>query len=268
MQQPTVVLFHSSASSARQWNALVQALQPRFRVHAVDLYGHGRQAPWAGPRGLTLADEAALALPVIEAAGGAHLVGHSYGGAVALHLALTRPALVHSVSVYEPVLLRMLCDHDRHSAATRELVDVAGFVRKQVRDEGDALVAAQRFVDYWSGDGAWGRLDEKAQDSVAGRMPLVAQHFDALLDDPVLPARLARLAMPLLALTGERSTAAARRVGALLKLMLPQARHETIDGLGHMGPVTHAAQVNARVVDFVFAKNRAAVEPDASFCEA
>ena len=50
---------------------------------------------------LTLADEAAPAIPALEKAGGAHVVGHSYGGAVALKLATMRPRLVRSIVVYE-----------------------------------------------------------------------------------------------------------------------------------------------------------------------
>ena len=47
--RPVVVLLHSSASSARQWDALAQALEPQFQVHAVDLFGHGRRPAKATP---------------------------------------------------------------------------------------------------------------------------------------------------------------------------------------------------------------------------
>jgi pimeloyl-ACP methyl ester carboxylesterase len=35
-RDPSVVLLHASASSARQWQGLATALAPRFRVHAID----------------------------------------------------------------------------------------------------------------------------------------------------------------------------------------------------------------------------------------
>ena len=60
--KPAVVLLHASGSSARQWDALAQALEPRFQVHAVDLLGHGRQP---GRPGATVHDEAALVQPLL-----------------------------------------------------------------------------------------------------------------------------------------------------------------------------------------------------------
>jgi pimeloyl-ACP methyl ester carboxylesterase len=46
--RPTIVLLHSSASSARQWERLADRLRDRFYVHAVDLHGHGARTAWRG----------------------------------------------------------------------------------------------------------------------------------------------------------------------------------------------------------------------------
>ena len=100
------------ASSARQWDALVQTLQPRFHVHAVELHGHGTQPRWAGVKPLRLADEVALAEPFLQATDAVHVVGHSYGAAVALKLATMYPDRVLSLVAYEPVLFRMLSDRE------------------------------------------------------------------------------------------------------------------------------------------------------------
>jgi hypothetical protein len=56
--------------------------------------------------------------------------------------------------------------------------------------------------------------------------------------------------MPMLCLTGGRSTAAALRIAALLRDLLPGAQHEMLAGLGHMGPITHAPLVNDRLLRF------------------
>ena len=52
---PAVVLLHSSGSSGRQWDALTATLQTRYRLHAIDLHGHGSTAAWAGGRPMRLA---------------------------------------------------------------------------------------------------------------------------------------------------------------------------------------------------------------------
>lgn len=82
-------------------------------------------------------------------------------------------------------------------------------------------------------------------------MAIVVQHFDALYTAPLPAARLARLTMPVLCLSGERSTAAAQRIAVLLRALLPGAQHETLAGLAHMGPITQAPQVNERLLRFL-----------------
>ena len=246
--RPTVVLLHSSASSARQWDPLATLLEPRFRVRAIDLHGHGRQPAWPGPATLTLADEAALALDSMRAdAEGAHVVGHSYGGAVALKLASMAPGSVRSVLVYEPVLFRWVFDDTTGArGAGRAILQTARLMGERLR-RGDARGAARCFIDFWSGDGAWDAIPPVAQDKVAERMPSVLGQFDALFREPLDAAQLAGLGLPMSFLSGGDTVAVTRRIAEIGRAALPRARHEVLPGLAHMGPITHAAQVNARI---------------------
>ena len=141
----SVVLLHSSASSSRQWRPLMQALPASLRVHTIDLHGHGERAPWHGPAPLTLADDAALADAVMTH-GDVHLVGHSYGAAVALKLALRHPERVRSLVAYEPVLMAWLVEHDAQAPATQALLATAALVRLGLAG-GCAEVAARHFID-------------------------------------------------------------------------------------------------------------------------
>src|SRR5215470_16957500 len=82
------MLVHSSVSGARQWSRLMDDLKARFRVRAVNLFGHGKTPPWPDARRQTLDDQARLveaALP--PGADEICLVGHSFGGAVAMKAA-------------------------------------------------------------------------------------------------------------------------------------------------------------------------------------
>jgi len=250
-QRPTVVLLHSSASSARQWERLVEALAPHFRVRAIEFHGHGERTAWGGDAPLTLADEAALAVPLLEEAGGAHVVGHSYGAAVALKLTTMYPKLVRSLVAYEPVLFRWLIDDIAHRRAAQDVVDVADVMRDRLANDQEHS-AAQRFVDFWSG-GAWESLPSGKQTSIAARMRAVIQHFDALFREPLQRAQLALLKMPMMFVSGARTVAVTRRIAELLRLSLPHAKHEVLPAMGHMGPITHATEFNRRVVEFLHA---------------
>lgn len=245
----TVLLLHSSASSARQWQGLIAELKPHHRVIALDLHGHGRQPDWTGEGALRLADDAALALPLLPPEG-AHVVGHSYGGAVALTLATLAPGLVRSLTVYEPVLASWLVDDDARSPAASEFLAVGAFVDRALA-RGEHELAAWYFVDYWGGAGTWTAMPLERRQAVAQRMPAVGAHFGALLGDRMGPSAVAALAMPMLCLHGAATRASTRRVAQLLQAVVPWARHEALHGMGHLGPITHAAEVNARIQAFV-----------------
>jgi pimeloyl-ACP methyl ester carboxylesterase len=249
----TVVLLHASASSSRQWDLLGQALRTTHDVHAIDLHGHGRREAWARLRPLSLHDDAALALEALAGRGGGHLVGHSYGGAVALHLAARPPSLVRSLALYEPVLFGLLAERAPDSAGTREAFAIADGLQALVA-QGRAAVAAEVFVDYWSGRGSWRLMGEDRQRSIASRMPTIVAHFATLTVEPLPAAWPQRLSMPTLVMHGTRTTAAAHALAELLSELLPAAAHEAMPGLGHMGPLTHAALFNARLLRFLRAR--------------
>lgn len=254
--RPAVVLLHSSASSGRQWTALAEVLRPRFDVHAVDLHGHGAQPAWGGSAPLSLADDAALVGALLREHGSAHVVAHSYGAAVALEFATRQPQSVLSLVAYEPVLFHWLVGADPGSVAAWDVVTIAETISTWLAS-GEPRAAARCFVEFWSGAGAWAALPTGAQNAIAGRMPTVQTHFDALLRQRLGRAELTRLTLPMLFMTGARTVAATRRIGALLRAALPRAEHATLAGMGHMGPVTHAVEVNRQVVSFLLTQTPA-----------
>jgi pimeloyl-ACP methyl ester carboxylesterase len=122
---PTVVLLHSSGSSGRQWETLSARMRARYRVVTVDAHGHGMTPEWPSDRPLRLEDDMALTEPLFGAAGRIHLVGHSYGGVLALKLALKHSSRVASVAVFEPVFLRLLVDFNQRDLAAISITRAA-----------------------------------------------------------------------------------------------------------------------------------------------
>ena len=241
----TVVLLHSSASSSRQWDTIGAALSPASTVVAPSLLGYDSRAPWPLERALTLEDEAAALEPVLAAAPRpVHLVGHSYGGAVALQLALRRPDAIASLTLYEPVRFALLFGAPGLAAAGDEIVRVGRRV-VELAEAGDAHAAAAGFVDYWSGKGAWATLSAARQDAVAARMTKVAAEFSALFADSVPASAYAALAMPVRLLRGDASPLPARGVASRLNELLPCSTLVTLRGGVHMQPVSDPCSVVA-----------------------
>lgn len=245
-----VVLLHSSGSTGRQWATLADELSQCFRTHAVDLHGHGGTPAWSIARPLTLDDEIALVEPLLRAPGGVHVVGHSYGGALALKIASLFPHHVKSVAVYEPVLFRLVVDACPRDRAAIEVLDAAKSIGHWL-DLGDADRAAGRFVDFWAGAGTWSALPANQRELIAARMPAVARHFHALFHDSLDLAAVANLPMPVLCLTGAKTRAVTLRIGELLRHALPEAAHVMLEGMGHMGPISHAPEVARQVSRFL-----------------
>jgi pimeloyl-ACP methyl ester carboxylesterase len=244
---PAVVCIHASASSSAQWRPLMDRLAGRFRTLAVDLYGSGKTPPWPAGQELSLADEVALLEPVFAAAGDRfHVVGHSYGGAVALKAALAHPHRLRSLVVYEPVLFSILLAEDPTQPAAREIVAVRDDTVTAV-ESGNARASGARFLDYWMGPGTWAGMPEPRRDAVAAAMGSVAAEWQAAFTEPTRLSAFASLDVPTLYLAGSDSPGAARGVGRLLAKVLPRVTVVEIEGVGHMGPVTHPERINALI---------------------
>lgn len=248
---PGVVCLHSNASSSAQWRRLAALLAPEFQVQAPDLYGAGKSPNWPGERPLGLQDEVAFIEPALAAAGALFaLVGHSYGASVALMAALRDPSRVRSLVLYEPTLFSLV---DAYQPPPNE----ADGIRFAVADAqralalGDEAAAAKRFIDYWSGPGAWDATPPARQQAFANSARQVGRWGHALFNEATPLHAFRALDMPVLYLMGRDTTAAARAVAQLLCGVLPNVRRIEIEGLGHMGPVTHPEAVNPLIASFL-----------------
>jgi len=244
-----VIALHCSGAGAGQWRLLGQVLGPDYELAAPEHYGCDSVGPWTGRHAFTLADEAKRTIALIDSSDRkVHLVGHSYGGGVALHVALARPEKIASLTLYEPSAFHLLRQFGpRAAAAFAEIRGVADLIGAGVLI-GDYRGAAATFVDYWSGPGAWDALRPAVQDAVARWMPKGPLDFTALIDEPAPARGYGRIACPTLIIRGEHAPAPTRLIAEMLPALLPGARLEIAAGAGHMGPITHAAQVSAQIV--------------------
>ena len=216
---PGVVCLHANASHSSQWRALMDALAPGFHVLAR-----------AGDR---------LAL-----------VGHSYGAATALVAAVSQPQRVRALALYEPTLFSLV---DAHAPPPND----ADGIRAAVADAAAALEmanhsrAAECFIDFWMGPGAWARTPEARKGPIVASVANVRGWARALFGEPTPLAAFAGLDMPVLLMVGTASPASSRAVARLLAPVLPRVQVVEFEGLGHMGPITHPEIVNKTICGFL-----------------
>jgi pimeloyl-ACP methyl ester carboxylesterase/quercetin dioxygenase-like cupin family protein len=247
---PPVVLLHSSMSSKSQWRELIESLRGSYRLIAIDLLGYGESA-MPGDDSYSLADEVSLVEAVLarelRADEQFHLIGHSYGGIVALQLtAQAHSQRVRSLSLFEPIAFHLLADRDPDLAALEtERREIAARL-----SAGDAFGAAECFVDYWSGTGAFARLRDTRQAVLAAAVPKVLLEYRAVADEARNAAAYRRIEVPICLVAGIWSPEPAQRLISMFADLLPHASCFEV-AAGHMGPITHPALVNPIFEQFV-----------------
>jgi pimeloyl-ACP methyl ester carboxylesterase len=254
------VLLHASLGSKRQWVPLARRIESSLRSVAVDLWGYG-DAPMPSREPHTLDHEVDRVHAQLVALFGflprVHLVGHSYGGAVALRFAQRHPARTASLALFEPVSFSLLQADSPERwaiAAVREAMDIRfGW--------GDARGATSIFVDFWSGEGAFAALSPATQSALEARIAKVPLDFAAAAGAPVTAADLAQLRVPALLLGGTRSPAVTQSILTKLTRSLPAVRTGWLD-TGHMGPVDAHPRVDPLLAAWLeLARERAAAAP-------
>ena len=245
-----VVLVHGSWVDHHDWDAVALLLARSHRVLAYDRRGHSR-SPRPATQGSVREDADDLAA-LLERVGlaPAHVVANSFGGIVALRLAVTRPDLVRSLAVHEPPLFSLVAGDPAAAGALTEIqkhaVAVLGLI-----GEGDGRAAAELFVETIAlGPGSWAMIPEPVRAVAAAN----AKTFEDEVQDPEWTnvdlagaASFSRL-RPVLITQGDRSPPLFAAVAARLAMAMPQARRHTFPGMGHAPHLTHPAEY-ARVVE-------------------
>lgn len=239
---PPVLLVHGSAASGSFWRALVERLAPSCRVIAPDLLGYGESAWHAGARATDLDVVGAFAHAVGEPL---HLVGHSYGGALALRAARELGSRLASLTLIEPVAFDLL-DPRGDAAALAEIEAVAGRHLELVAS-GELEACAAHFMGYWIGPDAWAAMPAETRARIVATMPKIAAEFRLLFRQPETLRAYRRLRVPTLLVCGTRTTLAAHRVVERLAATLPECELFEIRGAGHLAPLSHPGAVNEAI---------------------
>jgi pimeloyl-ACP methyl ester carboxylesterase len=255
---PLVIALHCSGAGASQWRQLGEALGAGYQLIAPEHFGSESAGPWIGTHAFTLADEAARTIDLIDSsARKVHLVGHSYGGGVALHVALARAGRIASLTLYEPSAFHLLKAMGNDGAAAfAEIAAIAGETGERVI-AGDYHQAAAAFVDYWGGEGAWAALRPSVKAALIRWVPKAPLDFRALIEEQTSLADLANLATAALIVRGEHAPRPTRLIAETLAKSSPAARLAVVDGAGHMGPLTHTVAVNELIAAHIDATKTA-----------
>lgn len=238
-----VVLLHGSAGSSALWKGMATRLAPAYDIVAPDLIGYGEAEPWPKERALLLEDEARRVEGFIPCCDGDfHLVGYSYGGAVALALALREPPRIMSLTLVEPVIfgaLKRWGDTDAFGA----LKGVQARFSEGLSAGGDPEIAMQDFIDFWTGKGAWARLPAKHRQAALSRAQKVRLDWEVSFAFDPSPYELSTLAKRTLLVRGDQSPGPMIRLVEALHSLMPGSELRVIRGANHLAPLTHEPEL-------------------------
>jgi len=249
--RPIVVCVHGSASNGGQWKAFRQALRGRCRVFTPDLVGYGSRRYRPNGRFRLQNEVDAIIEQIGDIREPFHLIGHSYGGAVATYFAKQYPERIKSLILYEPANFAMLFDEGLQTEASVEIRDVRSMFSS---GEGTTLSrwrAARHFITYWSGAKAWRKFNFAQRSSIADITPKVAAEFDAIMAAHDTMSDMSDLEMPVKIICGTRTRWAAKRVCQLMAEQIRGSRLLQLVNLEHMAPLTDPDSVNPLLIDYV-----------------
>lgn len=221
---PPVLLLHGGLESSESWGAQTPALAERYRVALIDRRGHGRTPDVDGPITYELMRDDTIAC--IEALGltGAHLVGWSDGGILALMVAIERPDLVGRI-----VVIGANASADAYTPQTRAALG-----------PGSPLLDLMR-ADY-----------EQATPDGADHWPVVRDKIEHLWWEAPLEFtdQLDRITAPTLVMAGDDDCIEPAHSVEMFQ-RLPRGRLGIIPGASHVAPLEQPDLVNRMILDFL-----------------
>lgn len=243
---PPVVLLHGAFMDRRSWDQLVPVLARQFRVVRYDIRPFGEssrpQKPYSVPDDLLrLLDHLKIER--------AHLVGHSFGGALAIDCALLHPGRVASLTLAAAPPNGFVAPDDERKAAMA--------VFAAVKHGDDAIVRAWLDHPIWAVSRTRPDVVDMLERMTRRNLAPFRMAFAPYL--PVMPPaveRLAGITAPTLVVIGDRDTPGNQQGAALVAKQVRGAQLRTIAGADHALPLGWPGEFNAAVLGFLSAARR------------
>ncbi|QUM76088.1 alpha/beta hydrolase [Moritella sp. 24] len=236
-----IVFIHGSYATTSTWKKIVQQLAETHHCISIKLPGHcGTPDPndFAAP-------DINTELRIIESVVAElteqpiHLVGHSFGGVVALALALKGAVSIRELTLFEPVATWVFKSVGDQAMTAKVNTFVQGY-RKAISNN-DAYVCG-KVIDFWGGKGSFDPLPDFIKD---GMVPLTAnnhRHWTLCENTHKARENLNTLAIPTRLVCGSKSNPVAQAITRYLGQEIPNNKQYTISGASHFLVTSHAAE--------------------------
>jgi len=238
---PTMVLVPGSCSTGAAWRPLISQWNGSFRCVTTSLLGYGGTAERRSANDTEIGLEAEIIEAVIRRTGSGpvHLVGHSFGGLVALVVALRHPHLLRSLTILEapaPEILRH-AGEEAHYATFRNMT--AAYFAAFESGKTDAI---ERMIDFYGGEGTFAGWPQRVRDYAVATTAVNLLDWQSAYGFALKPSLLGTIDLPTLVVSGAISQPAVRRANELLARFIPGAVFKAVPGAAHFMIATHIGE--------------------------
>jgi pimeloyl-ACP methyl ester carboxylesterase len=237
---PTIVLVPGSCSTGSAWRPVMSHLGSGLRCVTTSLLGYGGTAERRTQINPDIAHEAEVLESVIRHANGpVHLVGHSFGGLIALAVALRKKVPLLSLGILEAPAQQILRSSNeyQHYSCFEEMK--AGYLEAFHAGEAAAITGS---IDFFAGPGTFASWPQRVRDYAVKTTAVNLLDWASADGFPLALASLSQINIPTLVVWGEKSHPAMKRANELLAQRL-KAFAVSMPGASHFMISTHPAQL-------------------------
>jgi pimeloyl-ACP methyl ester carboxylesterase len=246
---PTIVLVPGSCSTGAAWRPVMATWSGQFRCVTTSLLGYGGTVERRTAADPGISHEAEILESVVRKAGNrVHLVGHSFGGLVALAVALRNRVPLASLVILEAPAPEVLRDHGEHQhhRAFRQMTETyfAAFA-------GGNIEAIAAMIDFYGGAGTYASWPPRVRAYAVETTPVNILDWASAYGFALPAKSLATVQIPALVIRGGSSHPAVQRANALLSESMGNAALVTMDTAAHFMIATHPNEAGRLIAQHV-----------------
>ena len=235
---PSIMMLCSTGLDSRQWKN-VSKLLPDRRLICLHYLGYFPSDSWdiKNPPDILIDFKAAECL-LLQEESPVDLLGHSYGGFLALKLAIKHPRRIRKISIHEPILWGCL-DSTELSELRNDFGEVVETFFKEELTPEEFL---EDFIDYWNESGTWYKMSEKRKINWRKLQPKILAEARFLCYDKTPSSYWNKVKHPVFLTVGSNTPAHQFEVCRIINSSIPNIKLVEVLG-GHMGILTNNQEI-------------------------
>jgi hypothetical protein len=248
---PLIILFHSTASSLKQWNSLISLLKNEFEIIALNLFGYGLTSKWNennSPQ--SLLDHLKLVKPLINNyKDKITFIGHSFGGSVAMRAGLEYQNKLEKLILLEPnafFILDKKIDSYAYNIAN-------SFGNKII----DAKINsswgnfAKIFLEFWIGQGTWEKMNSQQQQKFLNVIPNIYYEAESIFNEKMRLNDFINLQNKIYFINAKNTNFISKEIKKIFMSKLPNITHTELGEGDHMAPIKLSEVINPLIYKYL-----------------